>query len=287
MGLIGCTLARKLQQEGIEFSWEDNDAVFSAWKASTGCVYPSGNPKDAYNYKKFQDSAAGLGMEYEVADYCFSQNSIPHKENSKELSVNSTDGQLKFLNLPSFHVNVQDFVLNTREKFKSLRRQEAQDVFTIHANGFHQYHPSDWRWGWSTTAKVTLKTPSKQRICFNLKEGRFVNVYLYPKPQTEDYYFGTSFIFQRKMKNLETDNKIIKSLAHAKSKIENFAGIELFGEVQQGWRPAYTSDSLPDYHVHENNMYLKPQMANGVRHHISFFENIMDGIKGLYAPNSS
>lgn len=283
MGLIGSILARKLHEEGIEFSWEDTDSNFCAWKASTGCVYPSGNTKDAYNYSKFEDSATRLGMEFEVAEYCFSQNSIPHKENDKTLKISKTDGFLKFLNKPSYHVNVQQFVENSREIFKQFRNPKPENAFVINAHGYHQYFKSDVRWGWSCTAKIELSNPQQNRICFNLKEGRFINVYLYPKPGTNNYYFGTSFIFQNKIKELLTAPKVAKSVVHAQNKIQNFASIELLDDVIQGWRPAYSDDNTPDFVVSDDQMFLKPQMANGVRHHISFFESIMPEIRKIHA----
>lgn len=283
MGVIGSILARELQAQGIDFSWFDPEIhhqspKFVAWKASTGCVYPSGNRLDRDNYERFENSAKRLGMEYEVADYCFSQKSIPHHENDKTLKVVEEIDGLKFLNLKSFHVNPQKLVISTRELFKD-RYIESPNFgdLVVTAHGFHGVRPTDYRWGWSGEAEVTYQhTP---RICFNLKEGRFNNSYLYPKPGTDKYYIGTHFIYQKTPKPLDTEEKVKNIIAHIQSKIEKVATLKVdMSSIVHGWRPAYEESEEVVVEVN-GELFLKPQMANGLRHHVTFMEQILSEIK--------
>lgn len=286
-GLVGCILMRRLEVEEIDFTWMDPDydpevesPKFCAWKASTGCVYPSGNPTDKANYEKFEDSARRLGMEYEVAEYCFSQASIPHREKSKELQVVSQEEQLKFLNKPSYHVNVQKFVEDTRHLYRRQFSKEMQlDSQIVHAHGFHTVETTDYRWGWHAKAKVN--TPDNRRICFNLKEGRFVVGYLYPCPGTDEYYLGTHFIYQKEAKELEMKDKHLKMLDHIQSKVGAFADIEVdWDTLVTGWRPAY-KDSEELVISRNGELFLKPQMANGLRHHPEFMDECIRRIKEI------
>lgn len=283
MGVVGSILARTLEKENIPFTWEDSNSTTVAWKASTGCVYPSGEATDKINYERFEDSARRLGMEYEVAEYCFSQNSIPHKDGDKTLMVSRQEECLKFVNKPSFHVNVQDFVEQTRMDMIDFRSdgsgQPSGAPLVVHAHGFHQAETTDYRWGWSAEADVILAKPQKQRICFNLKEGRFIIAYLYPKPGTNRYYIGTHFIYQKTAKELDLKDKHLRTLAHIQGKVGEFAQIVPdWSTVQFGWRPAYTESEEA---VIERNgeLFLKPQMANGLRHHVTFMEEVISEIK--------
>jgi hypothetical protein len=286
MGVVGSIIARKLEAEGIDFCWFDPEVVgtpvaISAWKASTGCIYPSGDKTDKENYSRFEESARLLGMEYEVAEYCFSQNSIPHHENDKTLKVVRTEGDLKFLNLPSFHVNVQKFVESTREKFKDrFSAEHHKQNLTVITHGFHQAAPTDYRWGWSAPCSLEYSSPRSNRLCMNLKEGRFNNSYIYPKHGTNEFYIGTHFIYQKTPKMLSTDDKIKKIFNHIQSKVGSYATIAPdWSRLVHGWRPAYIDDNAPDILEKNGLLYLKPQMANGLRHHVLFSEKVIQEIK--------
>lgn len=282
MGVVGSILARHLHEQGIEFSWFNEDKEFTAWKASTGCIYPSGDELDNFNYERFPESAKRLGINYEEALYSFTQKSIPHHEGDKSLQVISQDGLLKFVNKPSYHINVQELVKHTREKFiGKFRTQAPEGSFVIHAHGFHGAMQTDYRWGWSCEA--TLQVPQREvRICFNLKEGRFNNSYIYPKPGTEKYYFGTHFIYQRAPKHLETLKKAEKILEHVNSVLPDSYKIRPdFSTIVEGWRPAFTEPG-PCGVYKDGEFYIRPQMANGLRHHVSLLYAIDEHIQGYF-----
>lgn len=284
-GLVGCIIMRTLEAAGIEFTWWDPDfenqgEKYCAWKASTGCVYPSGVPLDYTNYMQFEESAGKLGLEYEKAEYCFSQKSIPHKEKAKHLEVVKEEAGLKFLNQPSYHVNVQKFVEETRKMCRRQYTTQPQPhALIVHSHGFHQVQETDYRWGWHAKAKV--KTPNNRRICFNLKEGRFIVGYLYPIANTDEYYLGTHFMYQKEIRDVEMKDKHLKMLAHINSKISNFAEVTPdWDTLVSGWRPAF-KDKTDDAAVvvKNNELFLRPQMANGLRHHVTFSQQVLNQIK--------
>jgi hypothetical protein len=288
-GLIGSLLAHTLSDAGIDFSWFDIDLQTPnkacAWKASTGCVYPSGEDLDKRNYAKIRTLRA-VSERLETANYAFTQKSIPHHSADRELQVAKTIGGLKILNRPSYHLNVQAFVEHTRELFKDRISEDPRGALVVNSNGFHSLKPTSYRWGWHCEATVAIEHPDLYnmvgRTCFNLKEGRFNNTYLYPKPGTDKYYFGTHFIFQNKIKPLETSSKIAWCLKHAQEQLEGIAEVYVdTSTCVEGWRPAFLEDSN-NVLMHNNELFIKPQMANGLRHHPEVMSEILVVIRTVH-----
>lgn len=291
-GLVGSLLAWELHQRKIDFSWDDEDKD-CAWKASTGCIYPSGEPFDALNYDlwlkkltQISDKLNPIEIFFEKVNYGFTQKSIPHGNNSKELKVVESIGDVKILNKQSIHMNVQKFVQFTRNFFwANFTKNTEPNVLIIHAHGFHKYRPTDYRWGWSVACTVSGEVFDKYpRMCLNAKEGRFINAYLYPRPMTNEYYLGTHFIYQKTQKNLEIGNKVDKIISHIKKVTNNQVEIELAGTPTVGWRPAYV-DEFPHAYIQEGReMYVTPKSANGLRHAPSYIKEIADTIEAqIYA----
>jgi hypothetical protein len=298
-GLIGSLLAWELTERKIDFTWEDNETP-GAWKASTGCIYPSGEPLDAENYNLwlkafssgFSESPYGaenrkpIELFAEAVPYGFTQKNIPHGNNSKELRVVESVGNIKILNKQSMHVNVQKFVDFTQKFFYTYRTQQPNDALIVHAHGFHKFKTTDYRWGWSVECNVSGPVFDKYpRFCLNAKEGRFINAYLYPKPTTPHYYLGTHFIYQRQQKQLEIGNKIQKIIEHIKKVTDGTVNIELTADPVTGWRPAYTEDFAHSFILDGgNNLYVTPKAANGLRHAPSYIQEIADVIQeNMYA----
>ena len=284
-GLIGSLLAWELTERKIDFSWHDEDHP-SAWKASTGCIYPSGDPFDNLNYnlwlKKFSgDTTAPIQLFAESVDYGFTQKSIPHGNNSKELKVVNSVGNIKILNKQSMHFNVQKFVNFSRNFFFSVSTPvDPSGALVVHAHGFHKHRPTDYRWGWSIRCKVSGEVFDKHpRMCLNAKEGRFINAYLYPRPMTDDYYLGTHFIYQKNQKNLEIGNKVENIISHIKKVTDGQVDIQTDGVATVGWRPAYVSEFPHAFIQESNQMYITPKSANGLRHAPSYIKEIADAIQ--------
>jgi hypothetical protein len=289
-GLIGSLLAWELTSRKIMFSWEDNDTP-GAWKASTGCIYPSGEELDAVNYDLWlqsfgQADRRPIILFSEAVPYGYTQKSIPHHNNSKELKYVETVGNIKILNKQSMHVNVQAFVQFTQEFFFSARIDKTPtNRLVIHANGFHKYKPTDYRWGWSVECKPSGEVFNRYpRFCLNAKEGRFINAYLYPKPTTDTYYLGTHFIYQKEQKDLEIKDKIEKIVQHISKVTDGQVSIEITGEPKTGWRPAYMEEYSHAFIQEGSSMYVTPKSANGLRHAPTYIKELADGIQEyLYA----
>lgn len=284
MGLVGSLLALELQRRGVGFSWWDADEDVTAWRASTGCVYPSAEAVDLVGYNRWAKVLAE-GSEpvcrfAEVVPYAFTQKSIPHGAGSKALRVIERHGSVKVLNKPSFHVNVQAFVEYTRAALASLRARPEPGGLLVHAHGFHRRMTTDYRWGWSAPCVVSGSVFDRHpRLCLNAKEGRFVNAYLYPRPGTSQYYVGTSFIYQREPRPLLVDEKVDRIIAHIKRVTGGGLGIELAGSVTAGWRPAYSAAGSAAFIRDGNEVFIRPQSANGLRHAPVWLERVASEVE--------
>lgn len=295
-GLIGSLLAWELSFRKIDFTWEDNEDPKCAWRASTGCIYPSGEPLDALNYNLWLEEFSSnlvfnansehsnnrkpIELFAESVPYGFTQKSIPHGNNSKELKVVESVGNIKILNKQSMHVNIQKFVKFTQNFFHSLRIQQPKNALTIHAHGFHKYKQTDYRWGWSVECEVDGEVFDKYpRFCLNAKEGRFVNAYLYPKPRTGYYYLGTHFIYQKEQKELQIGDKVNKIIEHIKKVTNDSVFINPTKDPVIGWRPAYTEEFSTAFIQEGSNLFLTPKSANGLRHAPLFIKEIADAIQ--------
>jgi len=287
-GIIGCLLAVRLEDLGVPFTWFDSDEKVQAFKASTGCCYPSGEAVDKANYERFPAEVLShpwISKFTEVANYAFTQKSIPHDAPRSGLQVVSDFNGCKLLNKPSYHINAQEFVAQTRARFADRNSPVApQGAFVIHAHGFHAVRPTTYRWGWHAKAKVTILEPGlilDKRTCFNLKEGRFNSSYLYPVPGSDEYYLGTHFIFQRKAKDLNMEGKAEYILNHIQKVAGSVLEVEVVpGSVVTGWRPAFEEEG-PAYILEGGELFLRPQMANGWRHHLTLMDQVIPEIQRI------
>lgn len=284
MGLVGCLLACELERLGLGFTWSDSEASVTAWKASTGCVYPSGEAVDLVGYNRWAamlaESSHAVCRFSETASYGFTQKSIPHGAGSKLLRVARSHGSVKVLNKPSFHVNVQGFVLDTRQRLAGQRSRPKPGEIIVHSHGYHGKFVTDYRWGWSAPCFVRGGVfEIYPRMCLNAKEGRFINAYLYPRPGTDHFYLGTSFIYQKAPKPLEMEGKLLKIVQHIKRVAGGGLEIEVAGSPVAGWRPVYSEDGLPVCAREENELFVRPQAANGLRHSPVWIDRVIREIK--------
>ena len=293
MGLVGCFLALRFEAEGWEFTWSDpdpygkNDNVPQAWKASTGCAYPSGDPTEFAAYERIRKLVQTYRQEdfhirrnCEQALYAYLSKGIPHDGAKNKLlkRVDKLDrpfgnaddlNQFNFLNYPSIHLNAQEFVPDIRRIFSDRfsENKPEKDRLIVNSSGFLECVRSHVVWGWNVVAPVsygkgdlylgsTLGLFSKEfgdfdkpnRICFNLQTDRYSYHYIYPCPRTDLHYIGTSMIFQKRWKPLEVAPKVEKLFAKI---YEVFGkGNIKIGKVvsgSQGWRPV--SKFPPDYSI--------------------------------------
>ncbi len=246
MGITGSLLAYHLESWGCNWTWHDADAPATAWKASTGAIFPAGKP-GSLDWECWRVWAEWLNgkspyprQHFEPARYWFNHVQPPH-HGSYEFFEAGKHG-LKHAGPTSFHLNAQTFVPATRRRFKArnLERVPRYDVYVI-AHGFSQrlHHVV---WGW--TVPVKLKLPhymcDSLRPAVYLRKGRFVMAYAYPIPGTEFWYAGSSLIRQPRPAELEVELKLLRW----KENFEELSGGALkvtearLDGALQGWRPA-------------------------------------------------
>jgi len=246
MGLIGCAVARSLLDLGVHVSWEDADAPHTAWKASTGAVYPSPHSRDAEAYKLWSNWRL-KHMRVDFADYWYCTKNAPH---GYKAAAVAEVGPLKLHPEPSLHLNVQDFVRCTRVELADLRTQmsgKPEGSVEVVAHGFN-YRLRRYVWGWtqwvgldySRLAEHTrLPKTLNWKPCVYLRDGMTTLAYAYPCPGTPYWYAGSSLIVQQEPRERNPE----KVVARWKSEWDRLTGgvipiCATSGPVIQGWRPS-------------------------------------------------
>lgn len=252
MGVLGSVTAWMLHSHSIPFTWEDNDAPYVAWKASTGLIYPSGNPQEQHYYEQWQqwieqdspwkhspDVAAALGK----GSFWFSSKNPPH---GAQYPITASVGSLHLGSLPTYHMNPQQFVLATRTVFAQQRQKPQPESRTIISHGYTRHNR--YIWGWSAKVRIrftqAILMASTQRPSLYMRKGRFQLAYANPVPGEPYHYAGSSMLVQKEEpKHYRSEEKyacwerLIRELAG-----DGIEGIERDGEIKEGWRPSSTKD---------------------------------------------
>ena len=281
-GIQGCLLANFLELADIDFTWHDIDAPQTAWKASTGAIYPA-------NSTKFGDDKACYDMRAhwiqqglveplectEVCSWWFNHTSCePHGGKFGIGAQMSNDtGALRMGASPSFHFNAQQFVRASQYRFAERRRDvrdghaDADFYVVSHGWGLRQGHVY---WGW--TRLVTLGHspeflgPNKERPAFYFRDGRFVMAYAYPKPNSPYWYAGSSILKQKtaKARSLEMPPKYEKWKANFERLSHGMVTVKGEREFIEGWRPACRDDAW----VQRTGRHVefRPCWNDGIRH---------------------
>lgn len=297
MGLTGCLLAYHLEKAGADWSWHDIDAPFTAWKASTGAIYPAGQP-GSLDYECWRVWAEWLQGQrlyplahFEPATYWFNHLSPPHHGDYEFYQDGKND--LRRAGPLSYHLNAQTFVPATRRKFKARMVGSApghlvgRDAYVV-AHGFSE-RLDHVLWGW--TVPVKLKLPHYMcggyRPALYFRRGRFVMAYAYPAPGTEYWYAGSSLIHQREPRELEVEAKFerwrrdFETLANGAIRVTDRGAGSL-----QGWRPA-EGDGRVDPVVKrslrrsEVRLTVPPLWHSGIRHFPRVLQQLLGHLSGI------
>lgn len=279
MGIQGCLLANFLELRGIEFTWHDLDVEQTAWKASTGAIYPA-------NSTKFGDDAGchemwghwiqqGLVDCVEVCSFWFNHKSCePH--NGKfgiQGSQTNVNGSLRMSRGPAYHFNAQKFVPETRERFANnrvltTRRIPEHDLYVVsHGWGLRQGHVY---WGWTRLVELIYDKPmfdqDGNRASFYFRDGRFIMAYAYPVPGTPYWYAGSHIIKQStsKARSLEMEPKYEKWKENFERLSHGMVTVGKEHEFIEGWRPACRDDAWAQRSG--NKIELRPLWNSGIRH---------------------
>jgi hypothetical protein len=277
MGVVGSLLAWQLLQRKVPFTWNDAETNINAWSASTGCIYPSGDPLDTIAYNVWKNWVASPpwrvpGM-VETSGYWFCTKSAP---NGLKGGIEAQVGPLRRSTFPAMNFNAQAFVAMTRKMFAMKRltysAPRAKKVVVTHGFGERLHH---YVWGWHRKVRLRfhedlVNAEFCKRMTISLTRGRFVMAYAYPMPgYPEWYYAGSDRVVQKTAKELEVLPKYEAWRRNFTSLSGGLIEIMEEGGIAQGWRPAGRPDD--DAMVMEltgrfGSVLVKPQRGNGVRH---------------------
>lgn len=276
MGAPGSLLALKLLSSGFKnITWEDNDSTRTAWKASTGAIYPANSEKfgdDALCHTYWGEDLINIIPYVETCTYWFNHKSPPHE--GKYKIARTSPGELNMASLPSYHLNAQKLVPFVRKKLKDGRKEVGEldphkqdNVLFIYTHG-STHRLSHVYWGW--TVRVKLEYDSHvfegRRPCFYFREGRYIMAYAYPIPNTPYWYAGSSIIKQKlgKEKSLEIQPKYDRWKDNFERLANGDVRVVEAEKAIEGWRPA-CGDS--EWVTRKGNqLFLRPLWNSGLRH---------------------
>lgn len=270
MGLVGALTARLLDTLGYDFTWNDTDTQFSAWPASTGCVFPTGELMDIECMDKWRTMVRGLHLRkyMETAVWCYTSKNPPHNGAKAGVRAARHLGPITVSNMPTFQFNVQRLVLDTREMFEAKRTDRVKarrQLIITHGSAT----AVRYTWGWSGQMKLRLDKELARmevRPCIYMRKVYDV-AYLYPVPGSSLYYGGTSTITQKLPKSRSVSDQYRPwkaKVAERSGGLVTVVGVRK-GSLQEGWRPV-AAEGTPFVTWKGEVMFLKPMGGNGVRH---------------------
>jgi hypothetical protein len=275
MGVLGSTLAHALDEAGVPFTWNDTDSPWNAWQASTGSVYPSGDPNELADLKRWKRWAMAWAATYtETVPFWYLSKSHPHGGKYKH---DREVFPLRRSPVSAVAVNVQAMVEGTRKQFASQRIDSSPETQKVIAHGYDQRTLSHVFWGW--TVPVTLITDARlgQRPLLYLRQGRYGMAYAIPRARTSEYYSGSSIIAQASAKELSVMPKFDRWCSDVLDRTKGLVSITGVGKPIQAWRPA---PGRPyEQHKHfatkfGDDVVATPMWHNGVRRSPSFVAEV-------------
>lgn len=288
MGLQGTLLAHRLHEYGVAFTWHDIDAEHTAWKASTGAIYPAdstnhGPDREAYN-------VWGAWYENEKFEYqhlerstglVFCTKNPPHKG---KYDVTSFSNGLSQGSQVSYHFNAQAFVPEMRQRYASVRISTVAATETVKRNGAPYIITHGWGarldrayWGWTRCVQLEYDSRFRnnaetggwvERPAFYFRPNRYVMAYAYPIPGGPWYYAGSSIIVQKKtaLKPLEMYEKYTRWKRNFEELGKGMVKVRAEGSFLQGWRPAAAPSDEAWVRKTGNIITLRPLWNSGIRH---------------------
>ena len=268
LGVVGSLLALKLHQQGQRFTWNDIEAPINAWQASTGTIYPSGDPVDTWSYEAWLRNYFGELPEFCSATYCFLSKRPPHGGKYPFELV----GPFGIASHPSFHLNAQVLVPRVRKQFADCRVEKAPaGALTVVTHGFGQ-RLERYLWGWAV--KVRLNSRHDQVDCYYMRVGRFKLAYAYPIPLEPGWFYaGSSLISQRHPRELN----IAPKFENWKRHVKQHTGLRVMeqGAALQGWRPVAAKTDTPLLRKMNGQWVIRPQWSSGIRHAPGIVETLL------------
>lgn len=233
LGVVGSTIAWYLVKRGLQFTWDDNDSPFTAWRASAGSIWPSSPTYQTWGHWIHEEPWVRFVEKVTYWSPGDGNKIIPRAHPD-----------------PAYIVNVEAFVLATREHFAALRRDPVIGSQLIVAHGFDNRRLKYAEWGWSQKAHVTwpaemleISRPYRPALILRLRQWRIG--FIYPVPG-EHYRIGGDFI---KQVNLHADPDVAGRVARwhekVRDKLDPRVTLAPYGEPVEGWRPHGTFAYAP------------------------------------------
>jgi hypothetical protein len=307
MGLTGALLAVQLMDRmgHTNWSWHDIESHHTAWKASTGAIYPSGSEKfgpdlECWKVWDIWEQRHLYGIHCERANYFFGHKKPPHEGKYK---VFERTPELRMGDLPSFHINGQSLVQDIRARYKGYRTTgvpEQTDVLII-AHGWSERLARVY-WGWTELVELEYDEcmfGGLHRPCVYFRPNKVQMAYAYPVPGTPYWYAGSSIIAQRTeaMKSLDIPSKSAKwEVLFHKLSGGAFRVKDRGGRIE-GWRPAAgpsdTSWAKASWNGQMLRVSMRPLWNSGIRHFPKQLASLYQAlgwfdahVKNLYDPGS-
>lgn len=276
MGIQGCLLAHFLDRAGYDFTWHDIGLPQTAWKASTGAIYPGGSEKfgdDARCLKQWDRwYREGIFDEtvLEPAFWWFNHKTAPPHEGRYKPSEPTEHG-LRRAPMNSYHFNAQEFVPRTKARFQDRRAPATEPgrVYVVtHGWSERQVHVY---WGWTRLVELEYDPEvygRQQRPSFYFREGRFIMAYAYPVAGTPYWYAGSNIIKQMsgRSRSLEIPPKYERWKANFERLGNGAVRVKAEADMIEGWRPCARDASWAKLGNAGAQVTLRPLWNNGIRH---------------------
>lgn len=290
MGLMGSLLAASFERDHIPFTWSDIDAPVTAWKASTGCVFPTGEPEEIADYHSWINQLHApnpfgewMRTHMERGLWCYISVAAPHSGAKVGVSEVTRLGSLAVSNMSSIHLNVPAFVQATRTRQSRHRVDERPArAKVIVSHGFRR--AVKFGWGWSAQAELKLAPELQEacegaRPCLYLREG-YVMHYAYPMPMTDRYIIGTQNVQQKEPAERDTEIPYLRFLEHMENKVGEQVEMRRLHEstMTQGWRPYATKGEGPTITTRNAGWLIRPQSGNGLRNFPSTYAALREAM---------
>lgn len=255
MGAMGALTAYQLYRLGIPFTWHDIEPeesvtevsprdYFTAWHASTGAVFPTGEEADIRCLRAYEN---GLLDAYPVGVFSknvwvFGAKKPPHKAVG---TVYQTVEDLKLFDIPAYNCDVQKLVQYARLDFASRRLSEVEGTarkgktlyLIAHGWSARQTHVY---WGWTRLVRLKMDERLPGNSCFYFRKDRFFITYAYPVGTSGWWYAGSTITKQKSPRSAA--DRMPKEYARWKKNFEELTGglavISEEGPFIEGWRPA-------------------------------------------------
>jgi len=282
MGWLGSLIAHELTLREIPFTWNEllpaDGWIPTAWQASSGLIYPSGDVQSIDGYRLWERvHACGHMLPYlSRSEFWYTTKAHPNGLRTAPVSTHGPFNQSPF---PAFSVDVAKFVRFSRELHWNSRTSTVRKGPRVQLIKAHS-HPVRWAWGWTAPAIVMFAgLPSMvPAATFYMRANKYQLFYAVYRHGGPAHVIGSAHIGQQKPKAY-TPDEVFRKVMDFQTKVEAISEgmlkIALTGAPVQGWRPM-GNETDPRPGVYDDGVMLMPAMgSSGVRHALPLLQNVM------------